>query len=1455
MNGHEIASGISQKLKDVYGENLSPSLIYAQLSHETGGFTSELATKHHNYGGVTQTTPNGLDQPDGSNYYMNFDSDEDFVNYMAGYLYKYKENGLFNAYDARSYANALKQGGYFGDDVENYAAGMQNAIGTASLGEFIEGAYEGSNPAAPVIEQEEPEEADFFDKLQDSLFDSALWGTFRTAAVKKDLPDEDNYKVTQEDIDRVQKELGDYTATLWVCQNANSPAQLERLISMKKEDLERRKRVEESSVDLNSAGTLLGLFLDPLNYVPVLGATGKLGSAARYAKLAAGASIGNLVDRGLAQSASGYRQDYPMAALMGAVGGAGIPMALDLLGKGFSKASKAVGEQLYGEATNTIIDAEKLAKGERLSTERINVKEFIDSLTQVHDKDFVKSIKDAGVAGQIRPKHNVFVVSKENAKKIVEGRGWEFDDNAKGFFDDETGVTVLIKENLSGNEDIRKTLLHERGAHGLKYVLSPNDYAKVLAELRFRINNNPSPAIERAIKRAGGDADAEEVLGYLAEEMKPSNPLMRKIHKAMDKGLNALGVKGRLSDDDFIDILTKGAKHYAEGQKGYRVLSDGSCVYKGIHYSTKNLFNPEKLTMAAHFENLKDGAKGTLKVIENVLKRTALYATPYSVCSTSASKTLKDLASKLVANPYMEKLGSLTGQIPAEVYKDNMRYHAEHMINNYLKVRNKSLVKLQKLSADAMYDYNEAVIRAYNAKNAGNTAATIGQNFPPEVMEGVAELEKLRNYLKELITDPSKYIGEGYGLLPHDWLNYSDEFYRWIDNNKHTQLLASFKSKKEAAKALYKYCLKAGKKDVIRKQLEDERMRKWRKENTPKKDKVKELTKLEPLTDEEFQQEYEKLAWKCALGWTDMGASKLDKTSNFTMTQIGSLDFLKYRFPMDTSLEMKLSNGNMFSFDNNLRSYDIDSFLNPLVNRLTGEVSLTTVFPKEGKTIHPNPLGFVEQVDYNLSGMRSVIEAELEEKVRTRQITKDQKANDLKAFEFMCDKLRSMPVAENPHSLMDAAARTLNSYAYARNSGNMVFNQIGEISGTLAYAGYNAIFDMFPYLGKMVTEARMGRGSVDMLEDARLATFGDEGYRYIFGNAGDISSSVYRDILGETRTAAALDRMAGFANLSSNAMSKITGFQKLTETMIQSAQKQTLIDVAKWVNGKDFAAYRNPFSNKKMAAIGLNTEGAIKRFREDLSDYVVLDKYGNLVDFNVKALRQNDPDLYMRYYMMMENQVKRCITMPSIGSTNMLKESNPFWRVFFMFKDFTMRATHTQSLRIASNHEMDDALATIFSMATNMAVVTGLAYARSKFVFNKDNKYEHEKYMKDYLNPKTLIYIALVRGSVSSPVSPYIDIAEAKGITPLASVRTTTNRYKRNKNNNEIIGEYLTQLPAIKAGTDLLTVPTQLTKLAPSESYTRKDFEELFSLLPGQNFLLMMRLRDELEDSMHLPRK
>jgi hypothetical protein len=111
--------------------NINPRFIYCQWVHETGNFTSELCTKYHNLGGLTQTEPNDLPQPDGSLWYMEFANAEMYAEYFGRYLRYYEENGIYNATTIMQYAQALKNGGYFGDSVENYVSGMESAYAEA----------------------------------------------------------------------------------------------------------------------------------------------------------------------------------------------------------------------------------------------------------------------------------------------------------------------------------------------------------------------------------------------------------------------------------------------------------------------------------------------------------------------------------------------------------------------------------------------------------------------------------------------------------------------------------------------------------------------------------------------------------------------------------------------------------------------------------------------------------------------------------------------------------------------------------------------------------------------------------------------------------------------------------------------------------------------------------------------------------------------------------------------------------------------------------------------------------------------------------------------------------------------------------------------------------------------------------------------------------------------------
>lgn len=105
------------------GGNILPAWIYCQWAHETADFTSELMESNHNLGGLCQTQPNDTPQPDGDQYYKQFESYAAYAEYFGWYLSQYREDGIYDAKTLEDYVAALKHGQYFGDSLENYLTG------------------------------------------------------------------------------------------------------------------------------------------------------------------------------------------------------------------------------------------------------------------------------------------------------------------------------------------------------------------------------------------------------------------------------------------------------------------------------------------------------------------------------------------------------------------------------------------------------------------------------------------------------------------------------------------------------------------------------------------------------------------------------------------------------------------------------------------------------------------------------------------------------------------------------------------------------------------------------------------------------------------------------------------------------------------------------------------------------------------------------------------------------------------------------------------------------------------------------------------------------------------------------------------------------------------------------------------------------------------------------------
>lgn len=140
VGGEGVLWDIARKTSALTG--IKPEFIYAQLYHESGGGTSQLARENLNFAGLTQVEPNGEEnkQPDGGNYYRMFKSADEFAEaYAHDFLNRYE--GIKDAQTVEEYATILRNNGYFTAPLESYIAGLKGAL-TSSEGSRTVSAYD-----------------------------------------------------------------------------------------------------------------------------------------------------------------------------------------------------------------------------------------------------------------------------------------------------------------------------------------------------------------------------------------------------------------------------------------------------------------------------------------------------------------------------------------------------------------------------------------------------------------------------------------------------------------------------------------------------------------------------------------------------------------------------------------------------------------------------------------------------------------------------------------------------------------------------------------------------------------------------------------------------------------------------------------------------------------------------------------------------------------------------------------------------------------------------------------------------------------------------------------------------------------------------------------------------------------------------------------------------------------
>lgn len=1500
----DLAEIAAQEFQNKTGRYLDPNLIWAQWYHETGGFTSELFRTGNNLGGFTTTEDMGDDwrQPDGDLWYKPFSSREEGARFAGAYLANYVENGIADATDPVSYAQALKNGGYYGASVEEYASGLTSALGVSPDFQVFEEAHPigpwGETPAPIPEDNRHPSYFErTWEETKDKFIDNAvddgawavlrnLWANINASGVSHFL---DTYNPSQEEVEMVKRELPDtdtqgnkiagaLAAQEYVLTHASSAEALQELLHMKQEDMQRRARVSQMEYGLSTLGSVVGALFDPVTIVAagVSGGTALLAKAGKVAaltkkisllkkqmrvssaitgmdnfaiqcgtKVALGSAVAT-TNRWAAKNYGGWEPDYASAAFLGGAIGGAIGLAGRLRKAGVRGKKINALEDTIEQTKRTIV-----AQAEDYVSPMSHKGQVVDYLSKVNQRRLADGSKEAQ---ELMDANKLFIVSREHAEKLAAYNGISLDKKAVAFTDKASGVSVLLSDKVTP-KNIKGLVAHEVGVHqGLQHIMPESTYKQIMNNVQQKMQSSKDPAWQMAAKQANSP---EEALAYWVEN---SFNKKEKLWQRLKKNITNKDT----TDEELKDLITRSVQNEINSKQVVTPLADGSNVVMDIHYSKDNMLTPvhetfmdTKGTVAKENKHWYLDFLGLHFSPGEWLEAGWLPGTLYGKLASSRLPRLREAANILLHDAQMrghEKYGMTQS---TEDIKRFMQDRWLSMYNDFVEDRIKYTVKtyghVGALRNKYINKVNEDIVKCYNLLN--ENCAALGKadtlsKYPADIVSLARRMKALRKDMMEFGAAEGEKLGgrKGTGAyLSHDGLFNDDEFYRIVDMDKMYDYVGAHyyggaKGWDKFQDMLTDYARRNANRKVIREQLEHKAQQDFdiaRLQYNSKSHGPKDVPPVKiDVTDEAVDAWIEENAKDWAFGIKDRHMSDMEFMDGDVSTFRDSMASFNHRFPMDTSAEMDIGNGVTFCFDRDMRDFDIDKIMPQMINRMSGDVALHATFGEGGTK------DFLDTCAQELEKSKHILGkggAERQKDALRRSIQMIRGVGDYNTADMKNWNLLS---------------NMIRKHSYANVGGNMTFAQTGEIGSMVAYSGFHSLLSGIPVFGK--TLARGWRH----MSNGELASIAEAAEKHLKGEsiatkAWHMSSSMtnrafsqtmaHNDDNSRTLLSTVADSAYKWTHRESLVTSTVNQMTKLTDAMEQESRISAITDLIDWANGKTFSAFRNPVSVKKLKAAGVSDTVSMKR---NIKKY--LDVPQDQVAASMDKWMQESPDTFTLWRQLVRNQSLRSIQQQTIGNTGYLKDANWYTKLFFQFKDFTFRTINGQMMRALQSHEVDDGMALMFSMGTNAMTYYGLTVARGYAMYPNDQA-KREAFFDRNLTAQRLALAGLTRASFMSILSVGTDVAEM--FTDFQGFRTTVdNTYKKPRSDMTVSGKFgkiIGQAPAIGVLDKTAYGAAGAYDLATHQGDTR-DFDNLMRSLPLGSWWAMVGVSSLIKDNLNL---
>nr|UWG83907.1 MAG: tail lysozyme [Bacteriophage sp.] len=1161
------------------------------------------------------------------------------------------------------------------------------------------------------------------------------------------------------------------------------------------------------------------------------------------------------------------------AAMIAGISG-GVLRTLGMAGKNLFHKDPAVAN-LARTADRIETSAAREAVGLKTPYTIMDTKE---AASKLHDVEYFTK-QEGKIASSVVDRDDVFALSLKDAKKLGASMGIKVSDNTKGFFVPHGDYTVVVKDNIKGAKELEGVLAHEIGVHqSLKDTIGTDRYQSLMDFVSTQSKDTTSKFAQAA--RLANSTDPEEILGYAIQHDMLSRKSSHSLVSSFREGLKEMGFgdKSRFTNNEILDMVNTAVRYQGLKKQGIIVNPDGSIIQNGVHFSKDNMLAPESLLdYEKSADELAQERKGktafekTVNTLSGWMDNTALTRTPYGAAYHSPSMTLAKKASELWEDAQRRGTSRNGSNMPsAERMKDYLMGQLDKYKGEILDARKEwirdhygtmGVINPYRKGDAHRQEFDKLVIDKFNSLSKQQTHINIDDTMVDKnVMKAVKSLQNLYDTRIDLGKNSSSIFGGSMerNLIEDGWYSVDDEFHRLVDPDAYREFVSNFTTTGDrgARAFMEQYALAASNTPTSRKLIGDMIKREkelklqreihdaetyLNKEGRKSSEKVKRVKEdleqkrshtVKDTTDAEID-EFRKTKCKA---WADNIMQPLeDKLDGLdtdgASSKLGDLNFFRGRLPMDTGIVMDIKDaeGNVvkaFSFDNDLRYYDLEHTLNRTNRRFAGEVAVRNVLGSA------NEYGaFVKKVLHELR---------LASMGNDGRINSSTAEKNKRWFLDNIARLRGMRdhYERNIYDEGSAVTKILNNFAYFKRGGSMGWNQLGDLGGAIAYGGLKQVFGVFNPLRKFVQDVRLGKANSEMVEDLSWHVFGEPVERYIFrGNWGDTQT---RNALSK-RGFGVDNLLISAADMTHNLgkfTSQINMLGHMTDTMVRSARSAAITDSIRWAHGETFNALRNPFSKANIKALGRHVD--LAQLKKDLRTYVKWDgKKGTVADgFDVDAWRKERPDTFWAWYDLMQNQVEKSVLLSSSeGNRNMLKDTHSLMRLVMMFKDFNMRSNNAQFMRMLQQHEAQDAMAFALSLMTNTAAFAARNGAKMATLYALGQTDAANYIKENYMNDKALAKAAFFRTGFLSPMGVANDFWEAGTGAP--TIRTTVSQYRNNppKDFGDFVGNSVQQLPAVDTLSDMTWKPIRSAYRLATSKGTQKDLRTLLNLAPIPDFI------------------